>query len=96
MAAQRMFGIALGYEDLIDHCQLRHDGCWQTSPSKSMLKRLEHAPAGPRRYHKNGLIRTRSMACSSISFSEAHRTPLKRSVLDLDATDDSLRQEVIY
>jgi hypothetical protein len=25
MAAQRVFGIALSYEDLIDHCHLRHD-----------------------------------------------------------------------
>jgi hypothetical protein len=58
---------------------------------KSMLKRLEHAPAGSSRYHKIGLIRPRSMACLSISFFEAHRTPPKENVLDLDATDDSFR-----
>ena len=34
LVGQRVFGIALGYEDLIDHDQLRHDPvrrCWAAS-----------------------------------------------------------------
>jgi hypothetical protein len=34
LVGQRVFGIALGYEDLIDHDQLRHDpvmACWAAS-----------------------------------------------------------------
>jgi hypothetical protein len=69
MVGQRMFGIALGYEDLIDHDRLRHDPVMavlagklaarraRCAPlaGKSTLNRLEHAPAGePTRYHKIG------------------------------------------
>jgi Transposase DDE domain group 1 len=64
-----VFGIALGYEDLIDHDQLRHDPVLATLAGKlvarrsrcaplagkSTLNRLELAPpAGPNRYHKIG------------------------------------------
>src|SRR3982751_4079184 len=69
LVGQRVFGIALGHEDLIDHDQLRHDpalailaGKLEARRSdcaplagKSTLNRLEHAPAaGPTRYHKIG------------------------------------------
>ena len=66
---QRVFGIALGYEDVVDHDRLRHDpalavlagklearrtGCAPLA-GKSTLNRLEHAPAGePGRYHRIG------------------------------------------
>src|SRR5215213_8219298 len=67
LVGQRIFGIALGYEDLLDHDQLRHDPmlailagklearCAGRAPlaGKSTLNRLEHAPAGePGRYHR--------------------------------------------
>ena len=68
MVAQRIVGIALGYEDLNDHDDLRHDpllallsgrlearrkGCAALA-GKSTLSRLEHAPPSgePGRYHK--------------------------------------------
>jgi hypothetical protein len=59
LTGQRVFGIALGYEDLIDHDELRHDpvlavlagklearrkDCAPVA-GKSTLSRLEHAPA---------------------------------------------------
>jgi hypothetical protein len=58
LVGQRVFGIALGYEDLIDHDELRHDPVMavlagklearrkQCAPvaGKSTLSRLEHAP----------------------------------------------------
>ena len=59
MVAQRVYGLALGYEDLNDHEQLRHDpllGCWRASrmleeplAGKSTLNRLElsDGDAGP-------------------------------------------------
>ena len=58
LIAQRVHGIALGYEDLNDHDELRHDpvlglvsgklaarrsGCTVLA-AKSTLNRLEHAP----------------------------------------------------
>ncbi len=69
LVGQRIFGIALGFEDLLDHDQLRHDPvlailagklearCAGRAPlaGKSTLNRLEHAPAGePGRYHRIG------------------------------------------
>ena len=68
LLAQRITGIALGYEDLNDHDDLRHDpllalladklegrrkGCAPLA-GKSTLNRLEHAPASgePSRYHR--------------------------------------------
>ena len=70
LVAQRITGIALGYEDLNDHDDLRHDpllamlagklrgrrkGCAALA-GKSTLNRLEHAPPGgePGRYHRIG------------------------------------------
>ena len=65
LVGQRVFGIALGHEDLVDHDQLRQDpvlavlagklearraGCAPLA-GKSTLNRLEHAPSGePGRY----------------------------------------------
>ena len=39
MVAQRVFGIALGYEDLIDHDQLRHDPVLATLAGKLRVRR---------------------------------------------------------
>ena len=68
LVAQRITGLALGYEDLNDHDSLRHDpllallsdklgggrrGCAALA-GKSTLNRLEHAPGDgkPGRYHR--------------------------------------------
>ena len=105
MVGQRVFGIALGYEDLNDHDRLRHDPVLgalagrlasrhpRCAPlaGKSTLNRLEHAPAaGPTRYHK---INHDGAAIERLFiglFLDAHARPPKRLVLDLDATDDPL------
>ena len=53
MLRQRVFGLALGYEDVNDHAALRHDLALQTAAerdcalaSPSTLSRFENAPAG--------------------------------------------------
>jgi hypothetical protein len=104
MVAQRVFGIALGYEDLIDHDHLRHDpvlaalagkltarrkNCAPLA-GKSTLNRLEHAPSEPARYHKIGHDGTAIEELLIDLFLEAHQTPPKEIILDLDATDDPL------
>ena len=104
MVAQRVFGIALGYEDLIDHDQLRYDpvlaalagkleakrqNCAPLA-GKSTLNRLEHAPLLPSRYHKIGHDRVAIEGLFVDLFLEAHQTSPKEIVLDLDATDDPL------
>jgi hypothetical protein len=104
MIAQRVFGIALGYEDLIDHDQLRHDPVLATLAGKlearrqngaplagkSTLNRLEHAPLVPSRYHKIGHDGVAIERLFVDLFLEAYKTPPKEIVLDLDATDDPL------
>jgi hypothetical protein len=106
MIGQRVFGIALGYEDLNDHEQLRHDPVFgallgklaarrsdcAALAGKSTLNRLElHAGEGVTdHYHK---IRPRSAAIEGLFvdlFLEAHREAPDQIVLDLDATDDPL------
>ena len=104
MVAQRVFGIALGYEDIVDHDQLRHDPVLATLAGKlrskrkdcaalagkSTLNRLEHAPRGPSRYHKIGHDGAAIEGLFVELFLEAHRTAPRQIVLDLDATDDPL------
>ena len=106
MVAQRVFGIALGYEDLVDHDQLRHDPVLATLAGrltarrkncaplagKSTLNRLEHAPSGSSRYHKIGHDVAAIERLLVEFFLEAHQTSPKEIILDLDATDDPLHR----
>ncbi len=106
LISQRIVGIALGYEDLIDHDQLRHDplmalvsekGRRGDSPplaGKSTLNRLEHAPTqGPTRYHKIDHDSEALQALLVKLFLQAHPQPPDEIILDLDATDDPLHGE---
>jgi len=104
LVGQRVFGIALGYEDLNDHDQLRHDpamaslaGKLQARRSdcaplagKSTLNRLELSRPEPTRYHKVGHDGAAIERLLVEMFLEAHARPPKQIVLDLDATDDPL------
>lgn len=104
LVMQRVVGIALGYEDLSDHDELRHDpvlailagklearreDCAPLA-GKSTLNRLELSRPEPTRYHK---IAYRAAAIEALPievFLEAHRRAPKQIILDLDATDDPL------
>ncbi len=102
MLMQRICGIALGYEDLVDHDELRHDPVLATLAGKlearrkdcaplagkSTLNRLEHAPLVPSQYHKIGHDAAAIEGWFVDLFLEAHKTPPKEIILDLDATDD--------
>jgi hypothetical protein len=105
LVGQRVFALALGYEDLVDHDTLRHDpvlaavtgkltarrGDCAALAGKSTLNRLEHAPAGePTRYHKIGHDEAAIARLFVDLFLDAHRSPPTEIVLDLDATDDPL------
>ncbi len=106
LIGQRVFGMALGYEDINDHERLRHDPVFgallgKLEPKrraecaalagKSTLNRLElHESVGSSRYHK---IRPDSEAIESLwveLFLNAHREAPGQITLDLDATDDPL------
>ncbi len=103
LVGQRICGIALGYEDLNDHDQLRHDpilallsdrleakrkDCAVLS-GKSTLNRLEHAPSGaPDRYRRIGHDREAMERLFVDLYLDAHAAAPARIMLDLDATDD--------
>jgi len=106
LLGQRVFGMALGYEDLNDHEHLRHDPVFgallgKLEPQrradcaalagKSTLNRLElHESQGRSRYHK---IRPDGPAIERLwveLFLDAHRAAPGAITLDLDATDDPL------
>jgi Transposase DDE domain group 1 len=94
---QRVYGLALAYEDLIDHDQLRHDPALSATlgrpegvlAGKSTLNRLEHAgKIGADRYHKIDHDPQAFERLFVDVFLDAHRTPRSYMVIDLDATDD--------
>jgi hypothetical protein len=105
MVGQRIAGIALGYEDIEDHDELRfdpvlallsdrlepkRDDCAALA-GKSTLNRLEHAPCGaPSRYHRIGHDGAAIEDLFVDLFVEAHDKAPKQITLDLDATDDPI------
>ncbi len=104
LVGQRIFGIALGYEDLNDHDQLRHDPAMAALAGKlaarrsdcaplagkSTLNRLELSRPEPTRYHKVAHDGAAIERLLVELFLEAHRSAPKQIILDLDATDDPL------
>jgi hypothetical protein len=107
LVGQRVFGIALGYEDLNDHDELRHDPIMavlagkltarrkECAPvaGKSTLNRLELSRLQPTRYHK---VSHNPIAIKRLLvdlFLEAHERAPNEIILDLDATDDPVHGE---
>jgi len=107
LLAQRVFGIALGYEDLNDHDELRHDPMMAVLAGKlaarredcapvagkSTLNRLELGRLQPTRYHK---ISHNPIAIKRLLvdlFLDAHERAPQQIILDLDATDDPVHGE---
>jgi len=104
LIGQRVFGIALGYEDLNDHDELRHDPlmavlagklkAWRDDcapvAGKSTLNRLELSRETPTKYRKIAHEPAAIEALFVDLFLEAHDRPPQQIILDLDATDDPL------
>jgi hypothetical protein len=107
LVGQRVFGIALGYEDLNDHDDLRHDPIMAVLADKltarredcapvagkSTLNRLELSQLQPTRYHKisHNPVAIRSLFLDL--FLEAHERAPSEIILDFDATDDPVHGE---
>jgi Transposase DDE domain group 1 len=104
MVAQRVYGLALGYEDLNDHEELRNDPLLavlvekadpssQVLAGKSTLNRLEltkETASRKERYKKIVLDHAAVDRLLVEVFLQAHREQPKEIILDLDATDDPL------
>jgi len=104
MVAQRVYGLALGYEDLNDHEELRNDPLLavlvekadpsnQVLAGKSTLNRLEltkETASRKERYKKIVLDHGAVDRLLVEVFLEAHQEAPQEIILDLDATDDPL------
>jgi hypothetical protein len=111
MLAQRIYGLALGYEDLNDHEQLRQDpllgvlagkkDLGEPLAGKSTLNRLELTPVGSPAAERYNKINYSAAALDELLvdlFLEAYPRAPREIVLDLDATDTPLhgRQEARF
>ena len=102
MLSQRVLSLAMGYEDLNDHDQLRHDpllalaaGKRNADPlaSKSTLSRMEGARKEGCALDRYKRIRYDEQAIDRLLvdlFLEAHAAPPGEIVLDLDVTDTAI------
>jgi len=104
LVAQRVYGLALGYEDLNDHEELRNDPLLavlvekadpnqETLAGKSTLNRLEltgETASRKERYKKIVLDHGAVDRLLVQVFLEAHPEAPQEIILDLDATDDPL------
>jgi hypothetical protein len=108
LVAQRIHGLLLGYEDLNDHDELRHDpvlgllsgkleakrtGC-AVLAGKSTLNRFEHAPKTEADRYRKLSVDEEAMKRLFVSlFLKGQAAAPERIVLDLDATDDPIHGE---
>jgi hypothetical protein len=101
LVRQRVYGLALGYEDLNDHDALRHDPLFAvlaeqeelSAPlaGKSTLNRLELSGATIAAAERYKRIAVEHAAVDRLLvelFIQAHPAPPAEIILDLDATDD--------
>jgi hypothetical protein len=84
---QRIYGLALGYEDLNDHDALRKDPLWQTAlrkdenlASSPTLCRLEN------RVNRQAIVQFHRVFLNQ--FIASFKEPPSELILDFDATDD--------
>jgi hypothetical protein len=100
LVSQRIYGLALGYEDLDDHEQLRQDPLLrvlagkenvededETLAGKSTLNRLEWSDGTPNRYKKITFWKPALDELLVSLFLESHSSAPEEIILDIDTTD---------
>ena len=97
MISQRVYGLALGYEDVNDHEQLRSDPLFgvlagreevdRPLAGKSTLNRLELGDGREDRYKKITFWKQGIDELLVSTFLESHERPPEEIVLDVDTTD---------
>lgn len=97
MLSQRIYGLALGYEDLNDHEQLRTDPLFQVMSGradldrplagKSTLNRMELGAGTQHRYKKITFWKEAIDELLVKLFLESHDTAPEQIILDVDTTD---------
>jgi hypothetical protein len=97
MLSQRVYGLALGYEDLNDHDQLRNDPVFgilagredldEPLAGKSTLNRMELGTGAKDRYKKITFWKEGLDELLVNLFIESHQSPPSEIILDVDTTD---------
>jgi Transposase DDE domain group 1 len=100
MVSQRVYGLALGYEDVNDHEQLRKDPLFgvltgreeldKPLAGKSTLNRLELGHGRQDRYKKITFWKEGIDELLVSAFVESHEKPPEQIILDIDTTDLTL------
>lgn len=86
---QRVYALALGYEDLNDHDELRHDPALQTAVGRDVVM----ASASTLCRFENSVDAKSLWALSSVlvdTFIESYQKAPEEIILDFDATDDEV------
>ncbi len=89
MLRQRVFALALGYEDVNDHAALRHDLALQTAAERD---RALASPSTLSRF-ENTADRSSAWRVHEVlveAFIASHSAPPEELILDFDATDDAV------
>lgn len=89
MLRQRVFALALGYEDLNDHASLRHDPALQTAVGRD----VDMASAATLCRFENSVDKKSLWSLSSVLvdiFIESYKKAPEEIILDFDATDDEV------
>ena len=93
MLAQRVFGIAMGYEDGNDHQTLRHDPIMQVLTENTPDPEDPLASPSTLCRFENWVNRASLVRMSGVlvdQFIASHRRAPKKIILDFDATDDAV------
>lgn len=93
LLAQRIFGIALGYEDLNDHHQLRNDPLMQVVTERGVDQEHPLASAPTLCRLENRVTREALVQMAAVSvelFINSFDHPPTELILDFDATDDPI------
>jgi hypothetical protein len=93
LLAQRIFGIALGYEDLNDHLTLRNDAIFAVLADQRPDPDDPLASPSTLCRFENAITRASLARMSEVfvdQFIQSYRRPPKEIVLDFDATDDAV------
>jgi hypothetical protein len=98
LLAQRILGIALGYEDLNDHQTLRDDPLFQAVTERGINQEVPLASPSTLCRLENRITRDSLFAMAAVfvdQFVKSHRRPPKELILDFDATDDPLHGQQV-
>ena len=93
MLAQRIFAIAMGYEDLNDHYSLRNDPVMQTISEQNHTQQKPLASAPTLCRMENRISREELVKMARVfveKFIASHKQPPDQLILDFDPTDDEV------